>query len=243
MLNSFSYPGRFSNHLIRNLCFSILAKKYNFKFEYSYYNEIKSLGIDLYIDGKRDKYENYVIVDDTNFFKFINNEENELDYLLLFNHDTYCQTKEFVLYLKDYFTQNNIFKNIVDKNFYKERYKNNNDVFIHVRLGDVPQFNPGFEYYDKVLSGLKFDNGYISSDTIEHEICKKLIKKYNLKIINFSEVETFQFASTCKHIVLSNGTFSWFIGFLGIYSNVYYPEIKKVWHGDIFVFPEWNKVN
>jgi hypothetical protein len=51
------------------------------------------------------------------------------------------------------------------------------------------------------------------------------------------------FASSCKNVVLSNGTFSWLIGLLGFYSNVYYPKIKTVWHGDIFVFPDWNEID
>ena len=33
--------GRFANHFIRNMASHILAKKYNLKFIYSYYNEIK----------------------------------------------------------------------------------------------------------------------------------------------------------------------------------------------------------
>ena len=43
--------GRFANHFIRNMAAHILSKKYNLKFIYSYYNEIKELGIDLFIDG------------------------------------------------------------------------------------------------------------------------------------------------------------------------------------------------
>jgi len=99
-----------------------------------------------------------------------------------------------------------------------------------------------FEYYDKVLQKISFTNGYISSDTIHHEICIKLIEKYNLHIISKDEVATIQFGSTCKYIVLSSGTFSWLIGLFGFYSQIYYPEEYKKWHGDIFVFDDWNKI-
>jgi hypothetical protein len=48
------------------------------------------------------------------------------------------------------------------------------------------------------------------------------------------------FASTCNHIVLSGGTFSWLIGFLAFFSkSIYYPRIKNKWYGDIFIFPHW----
>jgi len=51
------------------------------------------------------------------------------------------------------------------------------------------------------------------------------------------------FGSTCQHIVLSGGTFSWLIGFLGFFSDVYFPSNReKVWYGDIFVFPRWKGV-
>ena len=52
------------------------------------------------------------------------------------------------------------------------------------------------------------------------------------------------FGSTCNNIVLSGGTFSWLIGFLAIKSeNIYYPEIKQKWYGDIFSFSNWKKIN
>ena len=118
----------------------------------------------------------------------------------------------------------------------------NNDVFIHVRLGDIQdKWNNSFEYYNSILEKMSFDKGYISSDTIDSEICVKLIDKYNLNIINENEVKTIMFASTCTNIVLSGGTFSWLIGFLAFYSKyIYYPMDKKdKWYGDIFVFDEW----
>jgi hypothetical protein len=51
------------------------------------------------------------------------------------------------------------------------------------------------------------------------------------------------FGSTCKNIILSGGTFSWLIGFLSPNnSNVFYPDIKKRWYGDIFNFKNWKKI-
>ena len=66
--------------------------------------------------------------------------------------------------------------------------------------------------------------------------------KYNLHIFQSDEVDTIQFANTCKYVVLSSGTFSWLIGLFAYYSKVYYPNIVRQWHGDIFVFPDWIRI-
>jgi hypothetical protein len=58
------------------------------------------------------------------------------------------------------------------------RYNNNNDCFVHIRLGDVAIWNPGFDYYDNILMNLDIDNIYISTDTKDHNIIKKLKEKY-----------------------------------------------------------------
>ena len=132
----------------------------------------------------------------------------------------------------------------MDANQYRERYNNNSDVYVHIRLGDIIKHNYShpFEYYDKVLSQIEFENGYLSSDTIGHPICQQLKEKYKLNEITYNEENTIMFSSTCKYIVLSSGTFSWMIGLFAYFSKIYRPKIYKKWHGDIFVFPEWEEV-
>ena len=83
--------------------------------------------------------------------------------------------------------------------------------------------------------------GYISSDSIDHKICKDLISNFDLTPYQGTEVETIKFGSSCKYLVLSKGTFSWWTGILSS-GEVYYPDSNKIWHGDIFVFPEWKKI-
>ena len=62
-------------------------------------------------------------------------------------------------------------------------------------------------------------------------------------IIDFGEIHTFQFASTCKHIILSHGSFSAVIGYLSFFSDIYYPEYEsnKIWYGDMFSINNWIK--
>ncbi len=229
--------GRFGNIFFRNMAGHFIGKTNNIKVEYVDKELFGKLGITFFNIENNESYTTKLELDENNFMSYILTKQNIKDNLSLSN--IFCQTKEFALFLR-----NNLNKDdIINKNISKDRYQNNNDVFIHVRLGDVIYLNAGLSYYEKVLNSMKFDNGYITSDTINHDICKSLIKKYNLKIINKNIIETIMFASTCKNIVLSNGTFSWMIGLLSFYSNIYYPKIKVVWHGDIFVFDDWNEID
>jgi hypothetical protein len=241
---------RFGNRLFVNLVCEYIAKKENLKMTYIDNDKFNQLGIFLYSNN------NYVIKD-FNIIKitdsivdsvFINNELIK-DKNIIISKYNYFQTPTVANYIRD---RINIDKeNIIKSNEYSNRINKNNDVFIHVRLGDIINLNnyEHFEYYDKALSNISFDKGYISSDSINHDIVIKLINKYNLNIFNNSEVKTIQFGSTCKHIVLSKGTFSFTIGIFGDIisnSNIYYPEKIKNninWHGNIFVFSEWKKIN
>jgi hypothetical protein len=71
------------------------------------------------------------------------------------------------------------------------------------------------------------------------DIVVKLSEKYNLMPYQDSPVGTINFAKNFDNLVLSEGTFSWWMGFLSKEANIYYPKGKVSWHGDIFVFDEW----
>ena len=86
-------------------------------------------------------------------------------------------------------------------------------------MDDARAWSQPFSYYDSVLSELVFDKAYISSDSINDNICKKLIEKYKMEIINKDSIETIQFATTCKTIILSSGTYSWMIGILSFFQK------------------------
>ena len=236
------HNARLGNLFLINMAIHFIALKNNIKIKYKYYDEFKELGVNFFI-GKKTYKEDFVLTDNS-FLNIINKNEPIKKNLIIENKIS-CQTREFCFFLKEQLKT--IFtENIKNKNIFNERYNNNNDLFIHVRLGDVQdilQLHNSFKYYDQMLSIMFYEKAYISSDSIHNELCKKLIKKYNLNIINYNDVETIMFASTCNNIVLSGGTFSWLIGFFAFYSEkIYYPDNTKTWYGDIFVFPEWIKV-
>jgi hypothetical protein len=198
-------------------------------------NEIESLGIELYTTGTKIYKQTYLINDDN--IEMILKEPQIVKDMNIRIHD-YMQTPGVARYIRNRILINK--ETIQSKNPYT--YDNNN-VFIHVRLGDVANDSRSkpFDYYDNVLNNLNFDKGYISSDTISDYRCQRLIDKYKLNVFNSDEIDTIKFGSSCKHIVLSLGTFSWYIGAFSFGSNVYFPKIIQKWHGDIFVFPEWNE--
>ena len=239
------HHARFGNLFFLNMVGHFIAIKNDLKMEYKYLDKYNQLGIDFFIGNTTYK-EDFFLTDE-NFLDFINkNNENYIQKNIVFTNEMWCHSRDFCFLLEKYFKIEHIRNKIINANLFKLRYHDkNNDLYIHVRLGDtVDTYNYlPFEYYDSILSSIKFEKGYISSDTIKHGICKQLIKKYKLIATYDTDVNTIMFGSTCKHIVLSGGTFSWLIGFLGFFSDVYYPTARKgVWYGDIFVFTNWKGV-
>jgi hypothetical protein len=140
----------------------------------------------------------------------------------------YFQTEEITTILHNNLI--NKMENIIDKNPYKKRYKNNNDIFLHIRLTDVKKWNVGIEYYIHCINLLNYDNIYIGSDNFNDELIQKIKTLYPKVIfIEKNPVETIQFGSTCKSIILSHGSFSAVIGYLGFFSNVYYMDKNSGW--------------
>jgi hypothetical protein len=233
--------GRLGNQIIRNLAVSLIAKKHNLKVKYCNKELIQSLGLELY-SGNREYEKTHPLTDD-NFFSVY--YLNDINYNLK-SGDNFFQTKEITNFLYEYLHSNEVKKNIINKNPFMNRYNNNNDLYIHIRLTDVKQYNPGINYYLKAIQMIEFDNLFISTDEPEHDIIKQLYESYPLlKIIDYDEIKTFQFASTNKHIILSHGSFSAIIGYLSFFSNIYYPEYEdgKIWYGDMFSIKDWKKIN
>lgn len=237
--------GRLGNQIIRNLAVSLIAEKNNLKVEYYNFNLISQLGIELF--NGDNYYLNTINLTDDNYFKIYNSEilNNNLN-----PNDNYFQTKDITNLLYSYLREDKIKLNIINNNEFKERYNSNKDIFIHIRLGDVAYLNPGLNYYLRAIKNIEqieqINNLYISSDEFDHNIIHEIIKEYpNITIVNDDEIKTIKFASTCKYVILSHGSFSAIIGYLAYYSNVYYPEYEKnkIWYGDMFSIDGWIKCN
>jgi len=246
MTTTIGTNGRFCNHFIRNIAVSMIARKYDLETTYSYEDEIKSMGITLY-SGKN-KYKISTHLTDISFLHYMNSQEPmEMNFII--RGHVYFQTRPISNLIHKYLKQPDVKESIIEANKFNSRYNNNNDIFIHIRLGDVANYNPGLVYYEKVLNMLFSKNPsniYISSDSIEHITCRVLLTKYkNVIPIHYDFIDTLKFASTCKYVILSHGSFSATIGNLSYFSEVYYPRYdpRKMWYGDMFSGNGWNEIS
>ena len=235
-----THNGRFGNLFFINMMCHFLALKYDINFDYKYEENFSKLGIYFYKGNN--SYKNFIQLTDDNFLEKINFSHDPCN--ILINNYLWCQTTEFVEILKKYWYNKFNKIQIKNNNKFKSRYKSNNDLFIHVRLGDLFDKNIDLKnYYLKCLNTLKWQRGFISSDSINSDFCKELIIKFNLNIIDENEVDTIMFSSTCNNLILSGGTFSWMIGFFAYESaNIYYPLIKEPWYGRIFEPMNWKVI-
>lgn len=218
--------GRLCNQIIRNIATSLIAEKFDLYVEYNNHEIMKKIGLNLFVGSK--KYKNTIRLSDNNYFKIL--ESNKLESNINPNNN-YFQTKKITHFIHDHIK--NIQKKIIDMNPNKNLYNRNNDCFIHIRLGSVEKFNPGFKYYDDIISSVNPCKIYLATDSIEHKINKKLKDKYKQKLIFMDDdlLGIFQLGSTCKYVILSYGSFSAFIGYISFFSKVYYKKIdeKTAW--------------
>jgi len=232
-----NYGGRLGNQIIRNVAVSIIAEKFDLQVQYSSMFSMNQLGIFLF--SGRQNHEYTKVLNDYNYFHVYHSDE--IDYNVDPN-DAFFQKKQIICFLYTYLHEHKPM--IVEKNPYRHRYQSNRDIFIHIRLTDVAKYNPGITYYLHAIQRLSFDNIYVSTDDITHEIITKLRDIYPIILFDQNEIETIQFASTCKYVILSHGSFSAVIGYLSFYSEVYYPQHTsgKIWYGDVCCIPSWTKI-
>jgi len=240
MTSTIKLGGRFGNHFIRNICIHFIAKKNNLYIDYYYKDWINALGIELF--SGENKYDNFTHLKTTNFFSILSSDVKSNLYL---DDESYMQNKEITKYIYDYLRKEDIKKEIIKKNMY---IRKNNDVFIHVRATDAEKWNPGYEYYSKILISLqgKYENIFISSDDFNCKVVRELMTNYKMQIFYNNEINTILFGSSNKYIILSHGSFSAIIGWFAFDSDVYYPTFyKKMFDfcGDMFTSIEtWKNI-
>jgi hypothetical protein len=222
---SIIYSGRLGNNLFQYVAAYIFAKKFKLKISSPIVEnkfELPSLtGVQT---------NNQIIdVKDSNFMSLL-----ESDYLepAHYRFVGYYQNRDFIL------KYSSEIKSLFKLTFIE---KPKNQVFVAYRIGDINgerQMLP-IEYYEDALNKISAINGFITSDTPNHPNVLKLATKFSLTIYNNSPIETIDFAKNFNNLVLSEGSFSWWIGFLSKAENIYYNERPRFWHGDMFVLPEW----
>ena len=222
---SIVYQGRFGNNLFQYALAKILSKKYNQLIHNPLHNTI----IDTNQSGRSIDFSQKFQITDDNFID-INNDK-------LFDSNIYIYG----------FFQNRLMIKLLEENSHLFNHDANyiDNLFIHIRLGDLlhnkTSLIQNYEYYADTISDNIKDINYISTDSENHPMICRLIKIFDLTLYNDTPENTIKFASKFTHKILSLGTFSWWIGFLGCNDKIFCPdpEIYPIWHGDIFPIREW----
>lgn len=224
-----NYEGRFGNSLFKFFVARLFSEKFGLKVSNPMETKISS----WFNNGEHVVKSNGCAINivEDNLLEIYNKEMVVWDITL----NGYFQNRETI----DLFEKNShMFAPIEEKR---------EGVFCHVRLGDLfmshSQAGNRFlhmEYYRKALEGS--NGGYISSDSPDDTGVKALAEEFNLEIYNDTPENTIIFAASFDKKVLSLGTFSWWIGFLGNQNNIICanPNDYPIWHGDIFPVKGWN---
>ena len=242
---SFTTGGGLGNQVIRAMALNEVAKKFDLKASYENHEQIQErLGIQLFSGSKAFKQTRYVYNND---LFYLLDQALCIDYNVSMSRDFFQTEKMTDLYFKR-LTHKNQKQTIINHNPFKERYGNNNDIYIHVRLQDLSKWTPDIQYYIKAIEQVgNYDTIYVSTDEKEHELIQNLKKCYPcLKLIDKDIIETVQFASTCKHVILTFGTFSSLIGWISYFSTVYYSTVYRPYGaGPIGLFTNkgWNPIS
>ena len=153
----------------------------------------------------------------------------------------YMQVKDFILNYKEQI-----------KDFFVLNYTpvDPNEVFVAVRLGDATNSRARLPraYYEDALTRLYDEGckgGFITSESINHPDVIYLKDKFGLKsYVNHTPMEKINFAKNFNNLVLSEGSFSFWMGYLSKAQRVYINDRRHLWcwHEDIFVVPEWRRL-
>jgi len=225
---SIIYSGRLGNNLFQYVAAYIFAKKFNLKISSNIIENKFGLPTLTGVQNINPT----INVDDFNFLSLLDS-----DYLkpAHYRFVGYYQSRDFIL------KYGSEIKSLFKLNFIETP---KNQVFVAYRIGDINgerQMLP-FEYYQDALKKLNTKDGFITSDTPDHPNVIKLMNEFNLTLYDNSPLETIDFAKNFNNLVLSEGSFSWWIGFLSNAKNIYYNHRERFWHGDMFVFSSWKKL-
>ena len=240
MTKTTAHYGRFANQVIRNLAVSFIARRHDLFVRYSSADQIAQIGIHLHVGTKL--FETTLPLTDENYFDVLLSDSLRSN---LNPNNNFFQTKAICNMIFDHLREEPGRSRIVLANPFRERYGANNDAGVHVRLTDAAKVNPGPQYYIDTLASISFDRLYIATDEPDHTTVRDLFHRWpQAELVTHDHIRTIQFMSTCKYLVLSGGSYSALIGYLGPQSQVYHPayHLTKLWHGDMFSIPGWRSV-
>jgi len=226
------YRGRLGNRLIQYAAAYVLAKKTGLQLDAPKTRAYKNTGIYKTSSSANDTIE----TDFGSVFKINSLSGNHFNEFIELTDDNYFEHLKNPTPNKGYFV-NGFFQHerlLVDYreeilNLYKLPESNfipsKTDAFIACRLGDclVTQWtHSSVDYIDNQLEGRRdlYDKVYITSDSINHPPLVDVIKKYNLTIYQNEPLDTILFASQLNNLILSSGSFSYWMAYLSSAENI-----------------------
>lgn len=174
-------------------------------------------------------------LDDRNYFTFLNKPDHDTGYTLNgFFQDgrLLCEYRDTILKLYNY--------------KYTPNLKiTSNDMFIAARFGDCLSHSRTYctiNYIDQQLkkSQNKYSNIYLSSDSLNYQPLIKLIEKYDMRIYNSGTLDTVLFASCFNNLILSAGSFSYWMAYLGSADNITLFVSKNHKHDPLLSRGAWS---
>lgn len=255
MCVTIQYGGRLGNNMLQYAAGHIFARKHGFYIETpaSYGNDYHWPTPYSHFHNDFGKHFNVNTNTGTRFFKEPEYpvvricNENLLDFLNApyvpdahYVFDDWFQTTGFVL---------NYRKEIVQTYYPIYLLRDPDELFVSVRMGDITGWTATlpYEYYENTIKSVRFSKGYISSDSMEHPWVEQLSKKFNLELYHQKDpLVKLSFVKDFNQIILSEGTYCWWMGALSkadtVICNNRHFNNKVIWHGNIFVYPEWIKM-
>lgn len=232
---SIKYEGRLGNCLFQYAAARVFAQKFGLRISHESNHYLARMAGDLvkYVEEGMQIYGPVIILDDSNYFQLLVSDSVPQAHYVL---SSGMQNPTFIQKCLSSMTE---MINLADTE------KEVGSLLVHIRLGDCdgsPRRLP-LGYYQDAIRKLSFSKGYICSDTMDHSDVINLVEEFGLIPYDMPAVQILKNANQFDKMILSEGTFSWWLGSLANASEIMINRRLRdhQWHGDIFVFPDWKE--
>jgi hypothetical protein len=109
------------------------------------------------------------------------------------------------------------------------------DIMVNYRIGDFLEKKNrwrmvDFDYFDIILSQVKFSRLFLASDNIEHPLLSKFDKYGAIYQTNANKFSTMNLIRLFNKIAISQSTYSWWAAYLSDATQIYFPWTKEgIW--------------
>ena len=252
-LSTVCAPGRLGNRLLQNIAVSMLAEKYDLATEYDENDAFVDLGL-LFYGGSQKMVDGPAMILDDSLWEVLMARpvSGFLGVRLQLGGEVYFQNPAFAERARDFLQSPETQQSLLATNPWSSRVLANSDVFVHVRLGDLDNLFPNSsrsftEYIDAIInvsgSDEKLGRVYVASDEPSRKEVQAIAEHFHGEVVDLERIDTWKLGMVCKHLVLSESTFSWAVAamhFKQTGSNVRFLKRRRDgWMGSIFDLSGW----